>query len=137
MRIVLAFLLCAGSAQAVVAVDEMTVPVKVLNAYGREVEAKLTAAGLRATGDYRGIKLNAKIREAQVQLIPYMFVVGEKDRDAGTVAIRDRLEGDLKEPFPIDAAIAKLRAEIDAKTVRQVAARQAVAIADQTSQNEY
>jgi threonyl-tRNA synthetase len=106
-------------------------------AYGRDVEAKLTAAGLRATGDYRGIKLNAKIREAQVQLIPYMFVVGEKDRDAGTVAIRDRLEGDLKEPFQLDAAIAKLRAEIDAKTVRQVAARQPVVVAETTSQNEY
>jgi threonyl-tRNA synthetase len=106
-------------------------------AYGREVEAKLTAAGLRATGDYRGIKLNAKIREAQLQLIPYMFVVGEKDRDAGTVAIRDRLEGDLKEPFQLDAAIAKLRTEIDAKTVRQVAARQSVAVADGASEHEY
>src|SRR3954469_6252999 len=106
-------------------------------AYGREVEARLTAGGLRATGDYRGIKLNAKIREAQVQLIPYMFVVGEKDRDAGTVAIRDRLEGDLKEPFQLDAGIAKLRAEIDAKTVRQVAARQPVVVSDITSRNEY
>src|SRR5262245_5699001 len=107
-------------------------------AYGREVEAKLAAAGLRAKGDYRGIKLNAKIREAQVELIPYMFVVGEKDRDNGTVSIRDRLEGDLKEPFPVDAAIAKLRAEIDAKTVRQVAERQSVTLADRgESQNEY
>jgi threonyl-tRNA synthetase len=106
-------------------------------AYGREVEAKLAAAGLRASGDYRGIKLNAKIREAQVQLIPYMFVVGEKDRDAGTVAIRDRLEGDLKEPFPLDAAIAKLRSEIDAKTVRQVAARQPAVQPDRDTQNEY
>src|SRR6478752_987286 len=107
------------------------------DAYGREVEKLLSDAGLRATGDYRGIKLNAKIRDAQVQLIPYMFVVGEKDRDAGTVAIRDRLEGDLKEPFQLDAAIAKLRAEIDAKTVRQVAARQPVVVADGASQNEY
>jgi threonyl-tRNA synthetase len=106
-------------------------------AYGREVEARLAAADLRVTGDYRGIKLNAKIREAQVQLIPYMFVVGEKDRDAGTVSIRDRLEGDLKEPFPIDAAIAKLRAEIAAKTVRQVAAKQPIAVADQDTQHEY
>jgi threonyl-tRNA synthetase len=67
-----------------------------------------------------------------------MFVVGEKDRDNGTVSIRDRLEGDLKEPFPVDAAIAKLRAEIDAKTVRQVAERQSVTLADRgESQNEY
>ena len=93
-------------------------------AYGREVEA--AAQRRRAPRDRRlpRHKLNAKIREAQVELIPYMFVVGEKDRDAGTVAVRDRLEGDLG-PMPLDAAIAKLRDEIDAKTVRQVAARQA------------
>lgn len=106
-------------------------------AYGREVETRLSAAGLRAKGDYRGVKLNAKIREAQIELIPYMFVVGEKDRDAGTVAIRDRLEGDLGQ-VPLDAAIAKIRAEIDAKTVRQFAQRQTVTLADRgDSQNEY
>jgi threonyl-tRNA synthetase len=105
-------------------------------AYGREVQAKLATAGLRASGDYRGVKLNAKIRDAQVQLIPYMFVVGEKDRDSGTVAVRDRLEGDVG-TMPLEAAIAKLRQEIDAKTVRQVAKRQPVAIADRESQNEY
>jgi threonyl-tRNA synthetase len=106
-------------------------------AYGREVQARLTAAGLRANGDYRGVKLNQKIRDAQVELIPYMFVVGEKDRDAGTVSIRDRLEGDLKDPFSVDASIAKLRAEIDAKTVRQVAQRQPAATAHHESQHEY
>jgi threonyl-tRNA synthetase len=106
-------------------------------AYGRDVQARLAAAGLRATGDYRGVKLNAKVRDAQVELIPYMFVVGEKDRDAGTAAIRDRLEGDLGQ-VPLDGAIAKLRAEIDAKTVRQVAARQSVTLAGHgTSQHEY
>ena len=106
-------------------------------AYGREVERQLADAGLRVSGDYRGVKLNAKIRDAQVQLIPYMFVVGERDRDARTVAVRDRLEGDLKEAFQIEAAIAKLRDEIAAKTVRQVAARQPVAVADRESHNEY
>jgi threonyl-tRNA synthetase len=105
-------------------------------AYGRQLEAKLADAGLRASGDYRGVKLNAKIRDAQVELIPYMFVVGEKDRDAGTVAVRDRLEGDVG-TLPLDAAIAKLQAEIAAKTVRQVAARQPVALADRESQHEY
>ncbi len=90
-------------------------------AYGREVEQQLKAAGIRVAGDYRGIKLNAKIREAQVELVPYMFVVGEKDRDAGSVAVRDRLEGDLGQT-PLAGAIAKLEAEIAAKTVRQVAA---------------
>ena len=104
--------------------------------YGREVEARLTASGLRATGDYRGAKLGAKVRDAQVELIPYMFVVGEKDRDAGTATVRDRLEGDLG-PMPLDAAIAKLHNEIDAKTVRQVAKRPPAVVADRESQHEY
>ncbi len=107
------------------------------DAYGREVEKLLANAGLRVTGDYRGAKLNAKIRDAQVHLIPYMFVVGERDRDSHTVSIRDRLEGDLNKPFPIEAAIAKLHDEIAAKTVRQVAARQPVAVSDRETHNEY
>jgi threonyl-tRNA synthetase len=104
--------------------------------YGREVEARLKAAGFRTSGDYRGIKLSPKIRDAQVELIPYMFVVGEKDRDAGTVTVRDRIEGDLG-PLPLDAALAKLRAEIDAKTVRQTVSRQPAAVAHGESQSEY
>jgi threonyl-tRNA synthetase len=104
-------------------------------AYGREVEEQLRQAGLRVAGDFRGIKLNAKIREAQVELIPYMFVVGEKDRDAGSVAVRDRLEGDLGQ-MPLAGAIAKLNAEIAAKTVRQVAIVEPVAV-DRTGHNEY
>jgi threonyl-tRNA synthetase len=104
--------------------------------YGREVEDKLAAANLRAAGDYRGVKLNAKIREAQLELIPYMFVVGEKDRDSGTVAVRDRLEGDLG-ALPLAEAIAKLQQEIAAKTVRQVAKAETPPPADRGSQNEY
>jgi threonyl-tRNA synthetase len=106
------------------------------DAYGREVEQQLAAAGLRVTGDYRGAKLNAKIRDGQVQLIPYMFVVGERDRDNGTVAVRDRLEGDLG-TMSLNDAIAKLREEIDAKTVRQVAERQPAIQPDLNTQNEY
>ncbi len=106
------------------------------DAYGREIEKLLADAGLRVSGDYRGAKLNAKVRDAQVQLIPYMFVVGERDRDARSVAVRDRLEGDLGS-IPLDAAIAKLRDEIAAKTVRQVATRQPAAVTDRENQNEY
>jgi threonyl-tRNA synthetase len=105
-------------------------------AYGREVEQRLAAAGLRVAGDYRGAKLGAKVREAQLELIPYMFVVGEKDAAAGTVTVRDRLEGDLG-PMPLDAAVAKLEEEIAAKTVRQVAAVEPVALGDRESQHEY
>jgi threonyl-tRNA synthetase len=88
--------------------------------YGRQVEQQLKDAGLRVTGDYRGQKLGAKIREAQLGLIPYMLVVGEKDAQNGTVTVRDRILGDLG-AMPLEAAIAKLQDEIADRTVRQVA----------------
>jgi threonyl-tRNA synthetase len=105
-------------------------------AYGREVEQKLKEAGYRVTGDYRGQKLGAKIREAQLELIPYMLVVGEKDAAEGTVTVRDRLEGDLG-ALPLSLAIAKLRDEVAAKTVRQVAAAKPAAAMDRGAANEY
>ena len=89
--------------------------------YARQVEKRLREAEFRLTADYRGQKLGAKIREAQLELVPYMLVVGEKDAENGTVTLRDRIEGDLG-PMPTGEAIAKLQAEIAAKTVRQVAA---------------
>ena len=64
-------------------------------AYGREVESQLRAAGLRMTADYRAEKLGAKVRDAQLELIPYMLVVGPRDADQRTVSVRDRIEGDL------------------------------------------
>jgi len=90
--------------------------------YGKEVEQRLRDEGFRVTGDYRGQKLGAKIREAQLELIPYMLVVGEKDAENGTVTVRDRIEGDLG-AMSLDEAITKLRQEVDDKTVRQVADR--------------
>ncbi|HVC99457.1 MAG TPA: threonine--tRNA ligase [Pirellulales bacterium] len=88
--------------------------------YARGVEARLKEEGFRVTGDYRPEKLGAKIRDAQLKLVPYMLVVGEKDMAAGTVSVRDRLDGDLG-ALALDAAIAKLKAEVAAKTIRQAA----------------
>jgi threonyl-tRNA synthetase len=104
--------------------------------YGREVEAKLREVALRVTGDYRGAKLGAKVREAQLEHIPYMFVVGEKDRDNGTVTVRDRIEGDLG-PMPLAGAIAKLEREIADKTVRQIAPLTTPRSMEQTGGREY
>lgn len=64
-------------------------------AYAREVRDKLAAAGLRVEVDERNEKMGYKIRAAQVQKIPYMFVVGAKEAAAGTVAVRQRKSGDL------------------------------------------
>jgi threonyl-tRNA synthetase len=105
-------------------------------AYGREVEEKFRAAGFRVSGDYRGQKLGAKIREAQLELIPYMLVVGEKDAQNGTVTLRDRIDGDLG-AMPLEAALAKLRGEVEAKTVRQVADAAAPTLGDRDTQSEY
>ncbi len=55
-------------------------------------------------GDYRAEKIGAKIRDAQLELIPYMFVIGGREADEGKVAVRDRLEGDLG-AMPLAAAI--------------------------------
>ncbi len=85
--------------------------------YGRSVERVLAEAGLRVGGDYRPEKIGAKIREAQLELIPYMFVLGGREMEQATVAVRDRLEGDLG-AMPLAEAIGKLTAEIEAKTVR-------------------
>jgi threonyl-tRNA synthetase len=63
--------------------------------YGRRVEADLKAAGYRVGSDYRPEKIGYKIREAQLEKTPYMLVVGDKEQTAGTVAVRDRFEGDL------------------------------------------
>ncbi len=86
--------------------------------YGRQVERKLAAAGLRVSGDYRAEKIGAKIRDAQLELIPYMFVVGPREAAEGKVAVRDRIEGDLG-AMPLDAAVERLLGEIREKTVRK------------------
>jgi len=64
-------------------------------AYGAEVAASLKARGVRVTVDDRNEKLGYKIREAQVQKVPYMLVVGDKEVEARTVSVRHRQAGDL------------------------------------------
>jgi threonyl-tRNA synthetase len=85
--------------------------------YGRGVQGRLAAAGLRAGGDYRAEKIGAKVRDAQLELVPYMFVIGGREAEQGSVAVRDRLQGDLGS-MAFEDALSKLQAEIAAKTVR-------------------
>jgi threonyl-tRNA synthetase len=105
-------------------------------AYGRQVEEKLRAAGMRVTGDYRAEKLGSKIRDAQLELIPYMFVVGPRDAEQGMVSLRDRIDGDLG-AMPLASAIDKLKSEIDAKTVRQVAQKKSTGLGERGEAHEY
>ena len=63
--------------------------------YAKSVEKKLKDAGLRCETDTRAEKIGYKIREARMERVPYMVVVGEKEEAAGEVAVRKRDEGDL------------------------------------------
>ena len=76
----------------------------------------LRAAGIRADVDYRAEKMGYKIREAQLEKIPYMLVVGEKEAADNTVAVRARKEenGGTK---TVEQFIADIRTEIDNKVV--------------------
>ncbi|WP_019638413.1 threonine--tRNA ligase [Paenibacillus fonticola] len=80
-------------------------------AYAREVQDKLLAGGIRAEGDLRNEKLGYKIREAQLEKIPYMFVVGENEQREGTVSVRKRGEGDLGVK-PLDEVLSLLQSDI-------------------------
>ena len=62
--------------------------------YGRQVVARLKEAGLRAYQDERNEKVNFKIREAQVQKVPFMLVAGDREAQSGQVSVRNRKHGD-------------------------------------------
>ncbi|MDD4890715.1 MAG: threonine--tRNA ligase [Phycisphaerae bacterium] len=87
------------------------------NDYGRQVAARLKAAGLRAEFDDSADKLGAKIRRATLAKVPYMLVVGPKEAEAGAVGLRERSAGDLG-AMPVDAAVAKLSAESKTRALR-------------------
>jgi threonyl-tRNA synthetase len=84
--------------------------------YARQVEEKLLAAGIRAESDVRNEKLGYKIREAQLEKLPYMLIVGDNEAQAGTVSVRKRGEGDIGVK-PVAELIELLNGEIAAKTV--------------------
>jgi threonyl-tRNA synthetase len=83
-------------------------------AYAKELNDKMFALGLRVYLDDRNEKIGYKIREAQVQKIPYMLVIGDKEVEEGAVAVRRRSEGDLG-AMKADDFIAMLQKEIAEK----------------------
>ena len=80
-------------------------------AYARGVRDRLAAAGLRVELDERQDKIGYKIREAQLQKVPYMLVTGDREAAEGTVSVRDRAAGDLG-ARPVDGFIADALDEI-------------------------
>src|SRR5580658_9648015 len=85
--------------------------------YANNVAAEIRAAGFRVHLDDRNEKLQAKIRDAQMQKIPYMLIVGGKEAEAGTVSVRHRSKGDLG-PRPLDDFVRELQAEIASHAIQ-------------------
>ena len=82
--------------------------------YAKDIVEKLDAQGFRVEVDGRNEKIGKKIREAQLEKIPYMLVVGDRDMEAGTVSVRHRSEGDLG-AMSLEAFSAMLRQVVDSK----------------------
>ena len=82
--------------------------------YARTVQERLAAAGLRVELDDRREKIGLKIREAQLQKIPQMLVIGDREVENGTVAVRSRTKGDMG-ARPLDEAVRALEEEVRLK----------------------
>ena len=87
--------------------------------YAENVLAQLKDAGIRAELDSRAEKIGYKIREAQMQKVPYMLVVGAKEEESGLVSVRSRFEGDEGQKST-EEFIAALKEEIAQKIAREV-----------------
>jgi threonyl-tRNA synthetase len=83
--------------------------------YAHNVLQQLKAAGIRAELDLSDNRMNAKIRNAQLQKVPYMLVVGDKEQEARAVAVRLRTNANLG-PMPLADVIARVQNEIHTKT---------------------
>ncbi|GAW92293.1 threonine--tRNA ligase [Calderihabitans maritimus] len=83
--------------------------------YAFELKERMQQRGIRVEVDDRNEKIGYKIREAQLQKIPYMLIVGDKEVENETVAVRKRTEGDLG-AVPVGRFIADIEAEIEAKS---------------------
>ncbi|MFC2078353.1 threonine--tRNA ligase [Candidatus Bipolaricaulota bacterium] len=82
--------------------------------YAQKVAEQLGTAGIRTTVDESSERMNAKIRNAQLQKIPYMLVVGDREQEAGAVAVRLRTEENLGD-MQIDDAVQLIRTKIEEK----------------------
>jgi threonyl-tRNA synthetase len=82
--------------------------------YARQVQQRLVNAGIRAVTDDRSEKVNLKIREAQLQKVPFMLVVGDREAQNGNVSVRNRKHGD-QGVKSVDEFLANIRTLIDTK----------------------
>lgn len=96
-------------------VQAVVIPVSdKFNGYAKEVQETLQQSRIRAEADLRNEKMGYKIREAQLERIPYMFIVGEAEMTAGTVSVRLRGQGDIG-ARPLEEAAAMIIEDIGGK----------------------
>jgi len=86
--------------------------------YARSVQKQLDGAGIRTTIDERNEKVNFKIREAQLQKIPFMLVVGDREQENGQVSVRNRKHGD-QGVKTVAEFLATIRGLIETKAVTE------------------
>jgi len=86
--------------------------------YAKSVHEKLEAAGFRSQLDDRKEKVNMKIRDAQMQKIPYMLVCGDREAEAGTVSVRHRKHADMGVKS-VDQFIADLQSLVDLRVFNE------------------
>ena len=82
--------------------------------YAQELKARLGASNVRVDVDDGNDRMNAKIRNAQLQKVPYMLVIGDREIEAGAAAVRLRSGDDLG-AVPVDEIVARITAEVEAK----------------------
>ena len=87
--------------------------------YAEQVRKELAAHDVDVTVDNRSEKIGFKIREARLDKLPYMLVVGQQEAENGTVSVRSRFEGDEGQKSLTDF-LAAIKMEIQAKTAREV-----------------
>lgn len=84
------------------------------NEYSNEIAQKLRASGIRVETDFRNEKIGYKIREAQLEKVPYMIIIGEKEMEAQMISVRSRDAGDMGSQ-DLNAFISGLKTEIETK----------------------
>jgi threonyl-tRNA synthetase len=87
------------------------------NGHGAEVRDRIRRAGLRAELDDRGESVARKIREAELRKIPYMLVIGDREQESESVAVREHREGDLGS-MPLEEFIERLRVQVKTRAAR-------------------
>jgi threonyl-tRNA synthetase len=88
------------------------------NEYAHRVKDQLDLAGVRVTVDDRNEKVNLKIRESQLQKIPYMLVVGDREAQSGQVSVRNRRHGD-QGPMPVKQFVTNIQELIATRSLEE------------------